>query len=125
MPLFLSFSYLFPIASFYPVARKPSDHESQAWCQTEGNGNQIPGTTSIHFLQGKSFLQEFAKRLNQYLKHFTFQPISFQGMRKKNYLKYEKKKKIQLRNCIPFINRSSNLEFFDLYFSALYLTMSK
>ena len=44
------------------------------------------GTTRqghTHFLQGKLFLPEFAKRLNPYQKHLTFQPIAFHGIRKK------------------------------------------
>ena len=59
----------------------------------KGPGTKQQGHT--HFLQGKLFLPDFAKRLNQYQKHLTFQPVSFQGIGvggEHFYLKCEKKK---------------------------------
>lgn len=74
------------------MTRKLSEYEGQAWSQTKEHRDTHQGHT--HFIQGKLFLPEFAKRLNPYQKHLTFQPIAFQGIRKnKNFhLKCEKKK---------------------------------
>lgn len=83
-----------PIASFYPWPGSYLNMKVRPGAKLKSMGTTRQGHT--HFLQGKLFLPEFAKRLNPYQKHLTFQPIAFHGIRKgkkkKKHLKCEKKK---------------------------------